>query len=52
MGRARSGKLELTWTNRHLRLLSDDEWRYLLVGKADISDAHGSWSALKKLGRS
>lgn len=24
MGVAPSGKLELTWTNKHLRLLSDD----------------------------
>jgi hypothetical protein len=39
-----SGKLELTWTNKH-------DWRYLLVGETDVAEARGCWATLKKLGR-
>lgn len=30
---------------------TDTQWRYLLVGEAEIETAHGSWGALKQLGR-
>ncbi len=32
---AYEGRLELTWTNKHLRLLSDDEGRYEWVPPSD-----------------
>jgi adenine-specific DNA-methyltransferase len=35
MGVAPAGKLELTWTNKHLRLLSDDEGGYTWVEPSD-----------------
>ena len=55
MAEEHSGLLELTWTNKHLRLLAEHvsadkkvgaEWRYLLVSEDDVEAAHGSWSAL------
>ena len=41
----------LRWAN-HVSDKTPVTWRYLLVGEKDIEEAHGSWAALKGLGRS
>jgi type III restriction enzyme len=41
----------LRWAS-HVSSKTPTEWRYLLVSESDVSDARGSWAALKKLGRS
>jgi len=38
------------WGN-HVSSQTGVNWRYLLVSEDDVDAAHGSWSALKKLGR-
>ena len=35
---------------QHVSAQTGVDWRYLLVGETDVTEAHGSWAALKKLG--